>query len=131
MGATAFLVPYHSVKLPRRSLGFIEGKRPGNTHREPSKTISMPSFSVLFSSSSSPEDEKKNETKDEASRADVGSSLEILALSVTVFFFATIVFVGGDKLFATPSPTTSSRVVIDADAILREDFEKSSTTVLF
>lgn len=77
---------------------------------------------------SSPQQDDDDSTK----VFDIGNSLEILALSVSAFFVATLLFVGGDKLFAA-SPTTSSspRVVIDADAVLREDFEKSSTTVLF
>ena len=78
---------------------------------------------ILFSS---PQDEDNTEM------FDVGNSLEILALSVSAFFVATLLFVGGDKLFAAaPTAPSSPRVVIDADAVLREDFEKSSTTVLF
>ena len=48
-------------------------------------------------------------------------SLELLALVVSMFFIATV-SLGGDKIFAAPQPVTS--LVIDADAVLREDFER-------
>jgi hypothetical protein len=58
-------------------------------------------------------------------------SLELLALAVSIFFIATVAL-SGDNLFATP-PTSSesSRVNIDADAVLRDDFERSPSSVQF
>jgi hypothetical protein len=58
-------------------------------------------------------------------------SLELLALAVSLFFIATVAL-AGDNLFATP-PTSSesSRVIIDADAVLRDDFERLPSSVQF
>ena len=55
-------------------------------------------------------------------------SLELLAIAVSIFFVATVTL-GGDKLFAAPQPVP--RVIIDADAVLREDFERVSNSVEF
>lgn len=76
---------------------------------------------------SSPDDEVGEELPDLAPRG----SLELLAFVASLFFVVTVV-VEGDRLFAAaPSPTTKSRVVIDPDAVLKEDFDRSMSSVEF
>ena len=53
-------------------------------------------------------------------------SLEWLALTVSLFFVATVFLVGGDKLLVTPPPS-SERTVIDADELLRNEFDRVSS----
>ena len=131
MGITAFRVPTHPNERPRTSASFVERISCETIHHSSRSTFSAPSFSILFSSPSSPDDDNKDST-DEDSRVEIGNSLEILAISVALFFVAIVAFVGGDKLFATPPSTNGTpQVVIDADAVLREDFEKSSSSVIF
>ncbi len=131
MDVNAFYVPMSPNGPPKTSVSSIERKICETVHHSSRFTFSASSFSILFSSPSSPDDDNKG-SKDEDSRLDIGNSLEILAISVALFFVAAVAFVGGDKLFATPPPTTGTpRVVIDADAVLREDFEKSSSSVIF
>jgi hypothetical protein len=59
-------------------------------------------------------------------------SLEILALIVSAFFVATVSLSNG-ALFATPPPTatTRTRIVLDADEILRQDFARDTSSVNF
>ena len=129
IGANAFRDAMMTKKR-RTPISLIEHNGCKTIHNGPCSSSSEPALSLLFSSSSSPEEDND----DEESRVDIGNSLEILALSVALFFVASVAFVGGDKLFATPPLSTSfgsPRVIIDPDAVLREDFEKSSTAVLF
>lgn len=60
-------------------------------------------------------------------------SLELLAVVVSLFFVATVALVGGDKLFVTAPPGSplTERVVIDADALLSEEFDRVSSSVKF
>lgn len=59
-------------------------------------------------------------------------SIEVLALIVSAFFVATASLSNG-ALFATPPPTatTRTRIVLDADEILRHDFARDSSSVNF
>ena len=58
-------------------------------------------------------------------------SLELLALAVSLFFVATVA-VEGDRLFASaPASTSQTRVTIDPDSVLKEDFERSMSSVQF
>mmetsp|Transcript_33684 Transcript_33684/g.41283 ORF Transcript_33684/g.41283 Transcript_33684/m.41283 type:complete len:142 (-) Transcript_33684:298-723(-) len=52
-------------------------------------------------------------------------SIEALALGVSLFFAATVAIVGSDLFATAPSPPAGQPVqVIDADALLRDDFER-------
>lgn len=57
-------------------------------------------------------------------------SLEILALVVSAFFVATVSLSNG-ALFASPPTTPRNRVVLDADEILKQDFNRDSSSVTF
>jgi hypothetical protein len=58
-------------------------------------------------------------------------SLEILAIVVSAFFVATVILSDG-ALFASPSKTSStSRVVLDANEILQQDFSRDASSVIF
>ena len=63
----------------------------------------------------------------------IDNSLELMAVAVSIFFIATVA-IEGDNLFATPSTIqsgSSSRTIIDPDAVLRQDFERVPTSVEF
>ena len=63
----------------------------------------------------------------------IDNSLELMAVAVSIFFIATVA-IEGDNLFATPSTMqsgSSSRTIIDPDAVLRQDFERLPTSVEF
>jgi hypothetical protein len=55
-------------------------------------------------------------------------SLEVLALAVSLFFAASVMLTGDALLPAAP-PTSKPLVVIDADALLREDFQREGSSV--
>lgn len=76
---------------------------------------------------SSQNDENDDKLPDLAPRG----SLELLTLAVSLFFIGTVA-VEGDRLFASaPSSSTQSRIVVDPDAVLKEDFERSNSSVQF
>mmetsp|Transcript_7920 Transcript_7920/g.11471 ORF Transcript_7920/g.11471 Transcript_7920/m.11471 type:complete len:133 (+) Transcript_7920:100-498(+) len=54
--------------------------------------------------------------------------VEVMAVLVSIFFVIVVTLLG-DQLFATPS--TTSAVIIDADAMLRNDFRQVSSSVEF
>ena len=56
-------------------------------------------------------------------------TFDILALGVSAFFVATVTLSNG-AIFATP-PSTTPRVVLDADDILKQDFARDSSSVRF
>lgn len=90
------------------------------------KFINEGSGNMLFSSSNG------NDDDEEPRRVVFNGSLELLAFAVSLFFIATVTTIGADNLFATPQTLPeSSRVTIDADAVLRDDFERSSSSVQF
>jgi hypothetical protein len=76
-------------------------------------------------------DENEEDDTDRSPAVSGGNYLEALAVAVALFFVGTVAAVGGDALFATPLSPTSPGVIIDADATLRDDFERSSSSVLF
>ena len=102
---------------------------PGNDEVDPEYTPRPRSSVVDSDAATAGIDDNDNDNSGADTTNNNSSYLEVLALSVALFFVATVAVVGGDQLFATPS-TTMPRVVIDADAVLREDFERSSS-VLF
>jgi len=82
-------------------------------------------FSAILSSSQN--DENADKLPDLAPRG----SLELLALAVSLFFIGTVA-VEGDHLFSSaPLSTTQPRVAVDPDAVLKEDFERSMSSVQF
>ena len=63
----------------------------------------------------------------------IDNSLELMAVAVSLFYITTVA-IEGDNLFATPSTMqsgSSSRTIIDPDAVLRQDFERLPTSVEF
>mmetsp|Transcript_8724 Transcript_8724/g.26110 ORF Transcript_8724/g.26110 Transcript_8724/m.26110 type:complete len:205 (-) Transcript_8724:630-1244(-) len=64
-------------------------------------------------------------------RETMSGSLDFLALAVGLFFLVTAVLSGGSLFATSPSSTASSSRVVDADALLREDFDRAGMSVYF
>lgn len=110
---------------------------PGLYHYDQRKMMTQRFLSFLPPENDKEEDEadsipSRNE-KTTPSSFLIENSLELMAVAVSLFFIATVA-IEGDNLFATPSTMqsgSSSRTIIDPDAVLRQDFERLPTSVEF
>lgn len=122
--STSFQV--HPVNLPliRSPAPHDQSRRPLRRRRR-GRTIDL----IIIRSQEDDNDNSPQQSQKELRVGPLGS-LEVLAIVMSVFFVATVFF-AGDVLFATPTETASSRILLDADEVLQSDFRRIETSVDF